>query len=91
MCVLLWLSLKYEIGMVIKSAVVVCQMYGCVGALVVGDATMATFPANGSPAYATNAAISFAALRQLITQCSWVTAAGEGAGEGIGTANLARL
>ncbi|MCF6287056.1 MAG: hypothetical protein L3K26_18000 [Candidatus Hydrogenedentes bacterium] len=38
----------------------------------VGDATMATFPANSSPAYATNAAISFASLNHLITQVSWV-------------------
>lgn len=38
----------------------------------VGDATMATFPANSSPAYATNAAISFASLNQLITQVSWI-------------------
>ena len=38
----------------------------------VGDATMATFPANTSPAYATNAAISFASLNHLITQVSWV-------------------
>lgn len=38
----------------------------------VGDATMATFPANSSPAYATNAEISFASLNQLITQVSWI-------------------
>jgi hypothetical protein len=38
----------------------------------VGDATLATFPANDSPRHATNAAISFAALNQLITQVSWV-------------------
>jgi nicotinamidase-related amidase len=38
----------------------------------VGDATLATFPANSSPKFATNAAISFAALDQLITQVSWV-------------------
>lgn len=38
----------------------------------VGDATLATFPANRSPAHATNAAISFAALNQLITQVSWI-------------------
>lgn len=39
----------------------------------VGDATMATFPANTSPAYATNAAISFASLNQLVTQTSWIS------------------
>ncbi len=38
----------------------------------VGDATLATFPANSSPRYATNAHISFASLNQLITQASWV-------------------
>jgi hypothetical protein len=38
----------------------------------VGDATLATFPANRSPRFATNAAISFASLNQLITQVSWV-------------------
>lgn len=38
----------------------------------VGDATLATFPANSSPKYATNAHISFAALNHLITQVSWV-------------------
>ncbi len=38
----------------------------------VGDATLATFPANSTPRYATNAHISFASLRQLITQVSWV-------------------
>jgi hypothetical protein len=38
----------------------------------VGDATLATFPANSSPRFATNAAISFASLQQLITQISWI-------------------
>lgn len=38
----------------------------------VGDATLATFPANNTPRYATNAHISFASLNQLITQVSWV-------------------
>lgn len=38
----------------------------------VGDATLATFPANSSPKFATNAAISFASLNQLVTQISWV-------------------
>jgi nicotinamidase-related amidase len=38
----------------------------------VGDATLATYPANSSPKYSTNAAISFAALDQLVTQISWV-------------------
>ena len=38
----------------------------------VGDATLATFPANDSPAHATNASISFASLRHLITQVSWI-------------------
>jgi hypothetical protein len=38
----------------------------------VGDASLATFPSNDSPRFATNAALSFAALDQLITQISWV-------------------
>jgi hypothetical protein len=38
----------------------------------VGDATLATFPANDTPQYATNAHISFASLNQLITQISWI-------------------
>jgi hypothetical protein len=38
----------------------------------VGDASLATFPANSSPRFATNAAISFAAINQLVTQISWV-------------------
>jgi nicotinamidase-related amidase len=43
----------------------------------VGDATLATFPANTTPRFATNAHISFAALNQLITQVSWVQLAGD--------------
>ena len=38
----------------------------------VGDATLATFPANTSPRFATNAAISFASIDHLVTQVSWV-------------------
>lgn len=38
----------------------------------VGDASLATFPANRSPRFAVNAAISLAALNHLITQVSWV-------------------
>lgn len=38
----------------------------------VGDATLATFPANLTPKCATNAAISFASLNHLITQVSWI-------------------
>jgi len=38
----------------------------------VGDATMATFPANDSPRHATNAAISLASRDHLITQISWI-------------------
>lgn len=43
----------------------------------VGDATLATFPANNTPRYATNAHISFAAINQLITQVSWVKTVAE--------------
>ena len=39
----------------------------------VGDATLATFPANNTPRFATNAHISFASLNQLVTQVNWVT------------------
>ena len=38
----------------------------------VGDATLATFPANATPRFATNAHISFASLNQLVTQVNWV-------------------
>lgn len=38
----------------------------------VGDATLATFPANNTPRYATNAHISYASLNHFITQCSWI-------------------
>ena len=38
----------------------------------VGDATLATFPANNTPRFATNAHISFASLNQLVTQVNWV-------------------
>ena len=39
---------------------------------VVGDATLATFPAAEGPACATSAALRFAALDLLITQVSWI-------------------
>jgi nicotinamidase-related amidase len=38
----------------------------------VGDATLATFPANATPRFATNAAISLASIDQMITQISWI-------------------
>ncbi|HVW01268.1 MAG TPA: isochorismatase family protein [Planctomycetaceae bacterium] len=38
----------------------------------VGDATLATFPSNATPRFATNASISFAALQNLVTQVSWI-------------------
>ncbi len=38
----------------------------------VADASLATFPSNSTPRFAVNAAISYAALSQLITQISWV-------------------
>lgn len=38
----------------------------------VGDATLATFPSNTTPRFATNASLSFAALQHLITQISWI-------------------
>jgi hypothetical protein len=39
----------------------------------VADASLATFPSNTSPRFAVNAAISYAALNQMITQVSWIT------------------
>jgi hypothetical protein len=38
----------------------------------VGDASLATFPASPTPRFATSAHISFASIDQLITQISWV-------------------
>jgi hypothetical protein len=38
----------------------------------VGDATLATFPASHTPQHATTAAVSFASLNLFITQVSWV-------------------
>lgn len=43
----------------------------------VGDASLATFPSNATPRFAVNAAISYAALNQLITQVSWITLDGD--------------
>ncbi|MGD9648053.1 MAG: isochorismatase family protein, partial [Pirellulales bacterium] len=48
------------------------NLSGDFNVFLVGDATLATFPANSSPRYATNASISFAALDHLITQVSWI-------------------
>ncbi len=44
----------------------------------VGDATVATFPANNTPRYATNASLSFASLQHLVTQSSWIRVAVDG-------------
>ncbi len=38
----------------------------------IGDATLATFPASPTPRFATSAHLSFASLTQLITQISWI-------------------
>jgi nicotinamidase-related amidase len=38
----------------------------------VGDATLATFPAHVTPKFATSAHLAFASLNQLITQVSWL-------------------
>jgi hypothetical protein len=40
----------------------------------VGDATLATFPASDTPRFATTAAVSFASLDVLVTQSSWIRA-----------------
>ena len=47
----------------------------------VADASLATFPSNSTPRFAVNAAISYAALNQLITQVSWVQLDGDGSHE----------
>ena len=38
----------------------------------VGDATLATFPAHVTPRFATSAHLAFASLNQLVTQISWI-------------------
>jgi nicotinamidase-related amidase len=38
----------------------------------VGDATLATFPASTTPRFATNAHLAFASLGRLVTQISWI-------------------
>jgi hypothetical protein len=38
----------------------------------VGDATLATYPASTTPKYATQVALANAALRQMVTQVNWV-------------------
>ena len=38
----------------------------------VGDATLATFPASSSPRFATSAHLAFASLGRLVTQISWI-------------------
>lgn len=38
----------------------------------VGDATLATFPAHVTPKFATSAHIAFASINQLVTQISWI-------------------
>jgi nicotinamidase-related amidase len=38
----------------------------------IGDATLATFPASDTPRFATSAAVSFASLDVLVTQTSWI-------------------
>lgn len=43
----------------------------------VGDATIATFPAHPTPRFSTTSAVSFAALNLFITQSSWVRAVPE--------------
>ncbi len=42
--------------------------------LLVGDATLATFPASDSPAAATSTAVASASLKVLVTQASWIEA-----------------
>jgi len=51
----------------------------------VGDATLATFPANATPRYATNAHISFASLNEFITQTSWIRSVADAGAEHSGS------
>ncbi len=44
---------------------------------IVGDATLAAFPASTTPRFATQAALASASLSQLITQCGWVKESGD--------------
>jgi len=48
------------------------NLKGDFNVLLVGDATIATFPGNASSGAATTAAVSAAALNMLITQVSWI-------------------
>lgn len=48
------------------------NLAGDFNVFLVADASLATFPSNSSPRFATNASISYAALEHLITQVSWV-------------------
>lgn len=47
----------------------------------VGDATLATFPAHDTPRFATSAHIAFASLNQLVTQVSWIEYRGKAKGD----------
>jgi hypothetical protein len=47
----------------------------------VGDATIATFPAHPTPRFATTAAVSFAALNLFISQASWIRPNAQTAGK----------
>lgn len=42
----------------------------------VGDATIATFPAHDTPRFSTTSAVSFAALNLFVTQSSWIQVSG---------------
>lgn len=44
-------------------------------AFLIGDATLATCPANATPRFATNAHVSYAALNQRVTKVKWVKVA----------------
>jgi hypothetical protein len=57
---------------VIKTTCGYLNLAGDFNVFVVGDATLATFPASVTPRFATQTALVYAALQQLITQVSWV-------------------
>lgn len=48
------------------------NLSGDFNVFLVGDATLATFPASDTPRFATSAHVSFASLDQFVTQVSWI-------------------
>ena len=70
------LLLGYATDMCVKGTTCgydnLCQDFNV---FLVGDATLATYPASTTPRYATQVAVANAALSRMITQASWVRVA----------------